>query len=905
LTFDMTGETTLTWTADDLDAFLSALAAFYGDESLNFVVLSNTDVNGNLLIEVQVSGFASETLATASYTDVSGQSSMPLGEQFGSTSFYCSAPANLCFPGYGEVDGICLEIDGCAVSPCEDGNNCEDIPAPGVGRICIDIDGCESYAGGCGANGDLLAACVDVAAPGSGYACLCSSSYGANGQVCVANCNTSPIQTGYTFASGAQSEGATRTSSCAPGYTGTGTSITCLSSTWSAATGCTIRDCGIPSASTGYVVGSAPSTTYGSTCSMTCATGYSGSATSVTCQSSGSWTISTGCMNTSGCAANPSAQTGYVISAGGSLYGDTRTVACQEGYTGTATVVTCQTSGSWTTSSGCAMVTCGTPSQSDYTVASGGSNYGDVRTVICATGYSGTASSITCQSSGSWSTSSGCTIVSCGSPTAPTGYTYASGGTTYGSTRSVTCATGYSGTSSSITCQASGSWTSPSGCNIISCSSSPTQSGYTIATGSSTYGATRTASCAAGYSGTASSITCQSSGAWTSATGCASSVYNSGYTMFKMVTTENFGATHWCIFELSFFGSSNNRFVLDSSRGTASSVWAGGGWPASGAFEYAAGDVVGYCSSFESRGAGWLQYTFPSCTPVTSYSLKRLGSQYPGLYSPKSWTLQASNDGVVWRILDVQTNVASWDTGSEVRTYSIATCPTNPFQHGYVFASGTSSVGSTRTATCASAFLSGTATSITCEASGMWTQASGCSSACAVSSGYRSFAWYRLFVTADFGSDHWCIQELSFWSPSTARITVDATRASALTQWADGYWLPRYAFDEMSGPYVNGYCTHSLANGWGPLVYSFPACTAVASYKIQRLNSPHDNSYSPYTWTFEGSVDGTSWTVLDRQVRACISISMYVCSAGRFLVRRTLRHLYAVLRCVTYALCCV
>ena len=46
----------------------------------------------------------------------------------------------------------------------------------------------------------------------------------------------------------------------------------------------------------------------------------------------------------------------------------------------------------------------------------------------------------------------------------------------------------YSGTASSITCQSSAAWTTSSGCTIVSCSSSPTQAGYTIATGASTYG---------------------------------------------------------------------------------------------------------------------------------------------------------------------------------------------------------------------------------------------------------------------------------------------------------------------------------------------------------------------------------------------------------------------------------
>jgi hypothetical protein len=129
--------------------------------------------------------------------------------------------------------------------------------------------------------------------------------------------------------------------------------------------------------------------------------------------------------------------------------------------------------------------------------------------LTCGLGYSTTDSSDVC------------TIRDCGVPTAPTGYAVGSGSTTYGSSYSMTCATGYSGTATALTCQSSGSWTSASGCTIVSCSSSPTQTGYTIASGSSTYDSQRTVTCGSGMSGTASTVTCSSSGSWTTSTGCS------------------------------------------------------------------------------------------------------------------------------------------------------------------------------------------------------------------------------------------------------------------------------------------------------------------------------------------------------------------------------------------------
>jgi hypothetical protein len=64
---------------------------------------------------------------------------------------------------------------------------------------------------------------------------------------------------------------------------------------------------------------------------------------------------------------------------------------------------------------------------------------------------------------------SGCTIRDCGAPASVTGYSISAGGTTYGSTRSVACATGYSGTAATITCSSSGTWNSCSGCTIVNC----------------------------------------------------------------------------------------------------------------------------------------------------------------------------------------------------------------------------------------------------------------------------------------------------------------------------------------------------------------------------------------------------------------------------------------------------
>jgi hypothetical protein len=155
-----------------------------------------------------------------------------------------------------------------------------------------------------------------------------------------------------------------------------------------------------------------------------------------------------------------------------------------------------------------------------YALGSGSTTYGSTYTMTCATGYSGTAASLTCQSSGSWTSQSGCTIVNCNSPIAGTGYALGSGSTTYGSTYTMTCATGYNGTAASLTCQASGSWTAQAGCSIVSCGTPVAATGYVLGSGTTTYGSSYSLTCASDYSGSAASISCQASGSWTAQSGC-------------------------------------------------------------------------------------------------------------------------------------------------------------------------------------------------------------------------------------------------------------------------------------------------------------------------------------------------------------------------------------------------
>ncbi len=220
---------------------------------------------------------------------------------------------------------------------------------------------------------------------------------------------------------------------------------------------------------------------------------YEGNAPSMSSNSFGTLALSsvaqcgssTTCSAQSACPNTPT-QVGYTISAGSSTVTSTRTVACDTGYSGTASTITCQSSETWTLATGCAIRDCGTPvASTGYSISAGTTTtYLSSYTMSCASGFSGTATSITCQSDGLWSSSSGCTIRDCGTVTPETGYANGSGLTTFGSSFTMSCASGYTGTAASLVCQSDGTWTAQSGCAIVD--------GSSVATSSTTFSSNST-----------------------------------------------------------------------------------------------------------------------------------------------------------------------------------------------------------------------------------------------------------------------------------------------------------------------------------------------------------------------------------------------------------------------------
>jgi len=291
------GESSSSWTDEDTAALVASLQNFYGDSNLFISVTAIVNSDGGLVVTVNVLGFTTLSGATASSESVSANGIVftdSTSSRFAGMLASASAPGISCQTGFTtDSVGICVDTNGCIDNTCGDGV-CIDALAPFNGYsclcdagyfdsvgTCINIDGCLDNT--CGSNGE----CVDVAPPGTGFTCACNSGYVSTDLVCV----NEPGCANYPGSGGSCSttDSAGACADVAP--PGTGYACTCSAGfyvntdTPSAAT-CSYRDCGAPSAQTGYTIASG-TTYYGSTRTITCASGYSGTPTSRVCQSNG------------------------------------------------------------------------------------------------------------------------------------------------------------------------------------------------------------------------------------------------------------------------------------------------------------------------------------------------------------------------------------------------------------------------------------------------------------------------------------------------------------------------------------------------------------------------------------------------------------------------------------------
>ena len=230
---------------------------------------------------------------------------------------------------------------------------------------------------------------------------------------------------------------------------------------------CDEVNCGSPSAPSNGDVDTSSGTDFNGVATFSCDTGYTMSgASNTTCQTDLTWSNATPDCDVVNCGSPSTPSNGDVDTSSGTDYNDVAIFSCDTGYTmlGSSTT-TCQADGSWSNATPiCYIVDCGVPTapSSGSVDVSFGTNFTDSATYSCNVGYtmSGTALT-TCQAGGAWSNGTPtCNIVNCGSLTAPgNGVVDISSGTDYSDVASYSCNTGYSMSGpSATTCQADGSW---------------------------------------------------------------------------------------------------------------------------------------------------------------------------------------------------------------------------------------------------------------------------------------------------------------------------------------------------------------------------------------------------------------------------------------------------------------
>ena len=205
-------------------------------------------------------------------------------------------------------------------------------------------------------------------------------------------------------------------------------------------------------------------------------------------------------------------------------------------------------------------------------------------------------------------------------------------------------------------------------------------------------------------------------------------------------------------------------------------------------------------------GTRWLSFQFPASAIVTRYAITSRTTSDNNPRSPKTWTLEGSNDGSSWTTLDTQTNVTDWAASVVTHTYDLANT--------------------------------------------------------------ASYIYYRVHITASNDGTYVGIGELALYEtdliPTMTSNTAPSGVASASSEEATP--LPAYkAFNDTStNNTYDRWATAASTTGW--LRYEFITAYVVKEYALttQALTSD-GTTKAPKTWTLEGSNDGTNWTTLDTQ----------------------------------------
>ncbi|XP_053398308.1 CUB and sushi domain-containing protein 3-like [Mercenaria mercenaria] len=329
-------------------------------------------------------------------TPINGKTSTPFGTTFDETvTVYCNPGYNLT----GSTNLTCQhtgwsDTPTCNIQVCED-------PTPDNGSA-YTPDGttfgetafisCED---GYILQGEEHITCEDGATWSVNSTCLrdCGDPTPINGKT--------SISFGTTFDE-------TVTVYCNPGYNLTGsTYLTCQHTGWSDTPTCNIQVCEDPTPDNGSAY-TPDGTTFGETAFISCEDGYILQGEEhITCEDGATWSVNSTCLRDCG---DPTPINGKTSIPFGTTFDETVTVYCNPGYNLTgSTNLTCQHTG-WSDTPTCDIKDCGDPTPdngSAYTP--GGTTYGETAFISCDEGYILQGEEhITCEDGETWSVNSTC-----------------------------------------------------------------------------------------------------------------------------------------------------------------------------------------------------------------------------------------------------------------------------------------------------------------------------------------------------------------------------------------------------------------------------------------------------------------------------------------------------------------
>ncbi|MGV2886787.1 hypothetical protein [Paenibacillus taichungensis] len=227
---------------------------------------------------------------------------------------------------------------------------------------------------------------------------------------------------------------------------------------------------------------------------------------------------------------------------------------------------------------------------------------------------------------------------------------------------------------------------------------------------------------------------------------------------------------------------------------------------------------------------GWIAYEFPSQKLIYRYSI----GQTSRTYNPISWFFEGTNDDINWTQLDSQTNASPWpsNAGLNFREFDISN-PQYFKKYRLRVTQGTPNGGLN--------YLI-----------------------------IRKLEMYELIYSNKFliSSEGESLSILYGRKSSDTSIpimtsdTAPSGRAFAGTVYSTNY-PPWKAFNGIDD--VEGYVSAIGSAGIGSLGYEFPYAISLYKYLVRSSGTSHLNKM-PKNWTFEGSNDGSNWTILDTQV---------------------------------------